>query len=139
MLLCRLYPSRTGLLQGLLILDFASHWFHMKAAATIEKSHHKSVGSNKNFILRFYYGNKLFFGYCCVAAEFAYILLFVLAWEPNFSVFGWARLSSVWLYGMLPGCAFKQVVNIAQLCSACNAMAELDADEAASKDGKRRS
>lgn len=42
-------------------------------------------------------------------------------------------LHQVWLYGMVPGCVFKQIVNVAQLTSACWTLA---AQDAAAKNGK---
>jgi hypothetical protein len=51
------------------------------------KGHHKSKDTNadKNIIVRVYYGNYYFFGYCCVAQEVFYLLLYVLYFEPAFS------------------------------------------------------
>ena len=134
MILSRMYTEHALLLQTLLMVDFASHWWHMMAAATIDGTHHKDVGENKNFLLRFYYGNKLFFGYCCIAAEFAYILAFVIWFDPEATLgVDSLRVHDIWKYAALPGCIFKQVINVAQLFSACEAIA-LEDVEAKSKD-----
>lgn len=105
---------------------------------------HKRCDGNAgpfSFLVRWYYGCYPFFGYCCVAAEFTYVLLYVLvridddgaaghdddedaSWDlvvrPHLQRFLWL---------CLPGCVIKQVVNVFQLCSACYAVAECDAIE----------
>jgi hypothetical protein len=50
--LSHLYPEYMLVFLYLLILDFASHWYHMYSA----RGHHKVVSADRNFLLRFYYG-----------------------------------------------------------------------------------
>lgn len=111
---------------GLMLLDVASHWCQMYASAALQQ-HHKSSDANADrfFLVRWYYHYYFFFGYCCVGAEFTYICLYVLRYcgddllplvvRPFFMV-------------CLPACATKQLVNVSQLCSACYAVAQYDAE-----------
>jgi hypothetical protein len=111
------------------------HRSQMFASAKLDM-HHKSDDANKNhfFLVRWYYGYYYFFGYCCVGAEFSYVLLYILSNVSN-AVGGdsnsmivhteWVQLA---LYLVLPGCAIKQLVNVVQLCSACHSVAANDAE-----------
>lgn len=78
-ILSHLYPDYMLVFLYLLILDFASHWYHMYSS----RGHHKNVSSERNFLLRFYYGVYPFFGFCCVGTELFYILLYVLHFVPD--------------------------------------------------------
>lgn len=125
LVLSHLYPEYMQLFLFLLVLDFGSHWYHMYSA----KSHHKSIDSNKNWILRIYYGCYPFFAYCCVGAETAYIVLYVLKFRPDLALeLGntTITLAQVLHYGLIPGCVLKNIANIAQLCAACYSIAEQD-------------
>merc|ERR1711924_325355 len=128
MLLSHIYPENKLALLFLAMLDYSSHWFQMKEAET---RHHKEVPTDRNCVVRVFYNVYIFFGYCCVGAEFFYILLYAL--HPNHA--GNASMSigpltitlyQVCWYGMFPGCAAKQVVNVAQLCGAAGALAHKD-------------
>ena len=44
----------------------------MKSAG---EGHHKKVNEKRNIILRMYYATYVLFGYCCVSAEFTYIIV----------------------------------------------------------------
>lgn len=77
--LSHLYPQYMLAFLFLLVLDFASHWYHMYAS----KGHHKTVAAERNVLLRVYYGNYAFFGFCCVGTELFYILLYVLHFFPT--------------------------------------------------------
>lgn len=77
-MLSHLYPEYMLVFLYLLILDFASHWYHMYSA----RGHHKVVSADRNFLLRFYYGVYPFFGFCCVGNELFFILLYVLKFAP---------------------------------------------------------
>lgn len=104
-----------GSLQG---LDLASHWFHMYSTMTTG-GHHKSAETLKarNFVLRAYYSSYPLFAYLCVGAELTYVALYVLFYSPELSV-GPVFLKDVCLYLFAPACVLKNVVNVAQLCSA---------------------
>jgi len=117
-ILAQFYPDYYFAFVCLLILDVASHWFHFVSVT----GHHKSNEAleHRNPLLRWYYSIYPLFGYCCVGAEFFYILLYVYHFVPNPVVY------QVIVYGCLPACALKQVVNVIQLASAADALAELD-------------
>lgn len=110
----------------LILLDISSHWCQMQSTA---KSHHKSSDGNKgrSFLVRWYYHYYWFFGYLCVGAEFTYICLYIQQYVEEETLL--ARCNSALLYACLPGCVLKQVVNMAQLCSACHAVAAYDAQQ----------
>eukprot|EP00934_Nitzschia_sp_Nitz4_P001716 Nitzschia sp. Nitz4//scaffold22_size323478//306168//306929//NITZ4_000592-RA/size323478-augustus-gene-0.217-mRNA-1//1//CDS//3329543192//1716//frame0 len=112
---------------SLVLLDISSHWCQMYSTSVLGQ-HHKSDEGNegRNFLVRWFYKYYYFFGYLCVGAEFSYILAYVLQFEeelPTWSV-PFVKFS---LAALLPGCVMKQAVNVAQLQSACYAVAEHDA------------
>jgi CDP-diacylglycerol--inositol 3-phosphatidyltransferase len=119
------FPFFRLLFLFLVVLDIASHWCQMNS--TSEK-HHKSKESNegRNVIVRWYYQYYWFFGYLCVGAEFSYICLFV---RQHLQDSFWASWNTILLYACLPGCFMKQIVNLAQLASACYAVASYDAKQ----------
>lgn len=129
------HPLAFDAFVALMVLDVASHWVQMKAAG---KMHHKS--SSQNFIVRFYYSQYWFFGYCCVGAEFFYILMYAYyfvdqnsvlnSFTNGFPVHGSGGLVyKVAMYGMLPGCVLKQFVNMCQLGAASTSIAAADAED----------
>ncbi|KDO17789.1 hypothetical protein SPRG_16809 [Saprolegnia parasitica CBS 223.65] len=123
-ILSHLYPAYKLAFLFLLVLDFSSHWYHMYAS----RGHHKSIESKKNVLLRVYYGCYPLFGYCCVGAEFFYILLYVLSFEPTLAVAGLPLASIAW-YGCFPACVMKNIINVAQLASAAASVAEFDYEQ----------
>ena len=113
----------------LAILDISSHWCQMFAAASLQQ-HHKSAEGNSNrfFLVRYYYECYPFFGYCCVSAEITYVTMFALAHatsETNGEAF--INLIKSILFVCVPGCTIKQIVNVFQLLTSCNAVAMSDA------------
>ena len=111
----------------LAILDISSHWCQMYSTAAL-KQHHKSKDGNagRSFLVRWFYEYYYFFGYLCVGAEFTYILAYVLQFTKDSPYHG---ILTYLLYGCIPGCAMKQIVNLAQLSSACYVVAKNDADK----------
>ena len=81
-ILSHLYPEYLFVFLALLMLDFSSHWVHMYSS----KGSHKDVSLDRSFILRLYYGVYPFFGYCCVGTELTYILLYVLSFNPDMTL-----------------------------------------------------
>lgn len=73
--LSNLYPLYGIHFTLLIVLDIASHWFHVMSVS----SHHKSKEAlkHRNPLLQWYYSIYPLFGYCCVGTEFYYILLYV--------------------------------------------------------------
>ena len=122
-----LYPSERLVFLGLLLLDVSSHWVQMTSALLLG-AHHKSTEGNatKFFLVRWFYGSYPFFGFCCVGAELTYVLLYVLIYVPS----GTVRVALEAMLNVCKvACVCKNVVNVAQLCSASNDIANKDAEE----------
>jgi CDP-diacylglycerol--inositol 3-phosphatidyltransferase len=113
----------------LILLDISSHWCQMHSTMSLHETHHKSQESNqgRNVIVRLYYQYYWFFGYLCVGAEFTYICLYMRQYVEADSL--WGTCNTALLYACLPGCFLKQIVNVAQLGSACYAVASYDAQQ----------
>jgi CDP-diacylglycerol--inositol 3-phosphatidyltransferase len=125
-LLAQLYPEHAHGLALLICLDVASHWFHVVSIIMIgNDQHHKSAETlkNRNFLLRWYYAIYPLFGYCCVGTEFFYMFLYLYYWTSNDVVW------KLCIWGCAPACAIKNIINLAQLVSACYAIAEIDTNE----------
>jgi len=125
------FPYWRCLFLSLIVLDISSHWCQMYSTCSLQQ-HHKSTEGNqgRNIIVRLYYDVYLFFGYCCVGAEFTYICLYMIPYlsDDNDDHFGYfTTLLHFTFYLCIPGCAIKQIVNVYQLCSACYAVADHDA------------
>ena len=119
---------------ALVILDISSHWCQMYST-TSQNSHHKSAEGNAGrfFLVRWYYSNYPFFGYCCVGAEFTYVTIYLLARISDASditpISELIKTAGGWfLLVTIPACAVKQIVNLSQLCSSCYAVAQYDAN-----------
>mmetsp|Transcript_36930 Transcript_36930/g.68675 ORF Transcript_36930/g.68675 Transcript_36930/m.68675 type:complete len:218 (-) Transcript_36930:1126-1779(-) len=121
MILAQLYPDYHFFFNALMCIDIFSHWFHVMSTAG--DGHHKSDATleHRNIVLRCYYAVPFLFAYCCVGAELFYVLLYVMHFNPH------PLLHQICFYGCLPGCAIKQVVNVAQLFSAADVLAARDA------------
>ena len=89
--------------------------------------HHKSKEGNPGrfFLVRWYYDIYPFFGYCCIGAEVTYIVLYAKSYVVDGTFL--SGLAKVLLHVCIPGCAIKQVVNVFQLTTSCNAVAAHDA------------
>ena len=126
--LTKLYPGHWLWFLFLLVLDYSSHWTHMYASASAPKGqqHHKKVAEDRNFLLRWFYGVYVFFGFCCVGAELFYVGLFALKYLAPGGAAAELAGGLVW-YVWFPGCVCKNAVNVAQLCSAAHVLASRDA------------
>ena len=95
-------------------------------STSILGQHHKSEEGNagRSFLVRWFYKNYYFFGYLCVGAELTYVILYALQFTEDL---WYHTMLQSFLMIVLPGCAMKQLVNIAQLQSACLALAQSDA------------
>ena len=124
--LSHLYPMHTFAFTMLLVLDVASHWFHVMSVS----GHHKSREAlqHRNALLRWYYSVYPLFGYCCVGCELFYVLLYVLYHHQH------PLVEMACFYG-LPACVLKQVVNVVQMVSAADAIAAVDAAEVGYRSG----
>lgn len=119
------FPIFRLMFLALISLDIASHWSQMFSSAILG-AHHKGddANSERNFIVRLYYGWYLFFGYLCVGTEVVYIIAYVTQFTEDMICH--AYLKAV-LFACFPGCLLKQLVNVIQLLSACYAVAQKDA------------
>lgn len=125
-MLSQFYPNYALGLGLLICLDIASHWFHVVSIIMIgNDQHHKSAETlkNRNVLLQWYYAIYPLFGYCCVGTEFFYIFLYLHYWTSNELIW------NLCIYLCAPACVMKNIINVAQLTSACYAIAELDCKE----------
>lgn len=119
-ILSNLYPDYSFHCILLIILDISSHWFHVMSVS----AHHKSESAleHRSPILQWYYSIYPLFGYCCVGTELFYILLYVLHYWQH------PMMEQVCFYACLPACIVKQAVNVVQLVSAADAIAEWETE-----------
>ncbi|XP_019704587.1 probable CDP-diacylglycerol--inositol 3-phosphatidyltransferase 2 isoform X2 [Elaeis guineensis] len=125
-LLSQLY--RPGLIfLSLLGLDIASHWLQMYSSFLSGKTSHKDVKDESNWLLKAYYGQRLFMAFCCLGSEVLYIILFLLAGNQSESVLDvclnamkQSSLLSLSLFLTLTGWGIKQVINIIQMKTAAD-------------------
>lgn len=119
---------RPGLIfLSLLALDITSHWFQMYSTFLAGKASHKDVKDSTNWLLKAYYGNRLFMCYCCAASEVLYIMLYLLAGDQSQSVIDvfvnavkQGFLLSIPAVFSLFGWAIKQVINVIQMKTAAD-------------------
>jgi len=85
----------------------------------------------------------ILFGYCCVGTEVFYVLLYIRANYDSFLLEKVSKTMDIFLvtklfyfvlvkicfYGCLPACVLKQIVNVIQLLSAAEAIAEIDSTD----------
>eukprot|EP00904_Undaria_pinnatifida_P006241 jgi/Undpi1/2747/HiC_scaffold_14.g06125.m2 len=127
LVLSRLYDhSHAFAFLILMFLDLSSHWMHTHSVAD---KHHKATTTlrRRNALIRTYYDNLPFFAYCCIGTELCYVLLYLLHFiTPESRAFD--PLSNL-CYGVcLPACTLKQIINVAQTCSAARTLAFEDVD-----------
>ena len=121
-MLSSLIPDYSFYFASLGVLDIGSHWFHMVSVSGGSGHKNEETLRNRNPILKWYYGIYVLFGYCCVGAEFFYILLYVHHHTKD------PRILQAALYLCGPACVLKNFINIVQMLSACYAIAENDAE-----------
>jgi CDP-diacylglycerol--inositol 3-phosphatidyltransferase len=115
-ILSNLYQDYSFYFILLITLDISSHWFHVMSVT----AHHKSEAAleHRSPILQWYYSIYPLFAYCCVGTETFYILLYVLHfWQHPI-------IEQVCFSVCLLACILKQAVNVVQLLSAADAIAE---------------
>lgn len=59
-------PAYSMIFQGLISLDFASHYMHMYATLAMggQGESHKNVSAERSWIMHLYYTNKVYFAPC---------------------------------------------------------------------------
>lgn len=121
-------PEAYAACVGLLALDVASHWTHERVQLMLGNESHKCVGEDSCFVLRWYYGNRIFMGACCVSAEVLYLCLHAMRADPTFV--GFRALGPLTFSALarlaIPGFVVKQIANCAQLFEACQTLMRID-------------
>ncbi|PNW77040.1 hypothetical protein CHLRE_10g419800v5 [Chlamydomonas reinhardtii] len=153
LLLCMVYPAMHVVCVSLIFLDIFSHWFQMYSTLAAGSATHKDVKS-KSWLVRTYYSNRLFMGYCCVSCEVLYLVIYASKWPelmgivvplpagvtltlpsqvtavaPALASFTAASgLPLMTLFGLmsLPGFFTKQICNWVQLQNASDSLIALD-------------
>ncbi|KAI0010649.1 CDP-alcohol phosphatidyltransferase-domain-containing protein [Xylariaceae sp. FL0662B] len=77
------FPRWAIVFQGLIALDFASHYIHMYATLAMGGSDtsHKSVDKSRSWLLNIYYTNKTVLFICCALNELFFIALYLLSFS----------------------------------------------------------
>ncbi|CAN8103439.1 unnamed protein product [Discula destructiva] len=77
------FPRWAIVFQGLISLDFASHYIHMYTTLVMggADQSHKEVDKNRSWILNLYYTNRIFLFICCAANELFFIALYLLSFS----------------------------------------------------------
>ncbi|KAG5951776.1 hypothetical protein E4U53_002274 [Claviceps sorghi] len=77
------FPRWAILFQGLIALDFASHYMHMYATLVVggSDSSHKNIDKSQNWLLNLYYTNKAVLFTLCALNELFFIGLYLLAFS----------------------------------------------------------
>ncbi|KAK4629708.1 CDP-diacylglycerol--inositol 3-phosphatidyltransferase [Fulvia fulva] len=81
-------PAYAPIYQGLISLDFASHYMHMYATLAMggEGQSHKSVSTSRSRIMNFYYKKWVLFT-CCAGNELFFIGLYLLCFSSSTTTF----------------------------------------------------
>ncbi|KAI0100702.1 CDP-alcohol phosphatidyltransferase-domain-containing protein [Hypoxylon sp. NC0597] len=77
------FPRWAIVFQGLISIDFASHYMHMYATLAMAGSDtsHKSVDKSRSWLLNLYYTNKTVLFLCCALNELFFIALYLLSFS----------------------------------------------------------
>lgn len=81
-LLCFLttaYPKCAIIFQGLITLDFSSHYIHMYSSLITGSSSHKMVTSDVSWILWYYYNDSRTLFFYCAGNELFFVCLYLMA------------------------------------------------------------
>ncbi|KAK6436823.1 phosphatidylinositol synthase 1 (CDP-alcohol phosphatidyltransferase1) [Oleoguttula sp. CCFEE 5521] len=76
-------PAYSAIFQGLISLDFASHYMHMYATLVMggQGESHKNVSASRSRIMNLYYTNKWVLFTCCALNELFFIALYLLCFS----------------------------------------------------------
>ncbi|KAI0019813.1 CDP-diacylglycerol-inositol 3-phosphatidyltransferase-like protein PIS [Xylariomycetidae sp. FL0641] len=77
------FPRWAIVFQGLISVDFASHYIHMYATLAMGGSgeSHKNVDKSRSWLLNLYYTNKTVLFVCCALNEVFFIALYLLSFS----------------------------------------------------------
>ncbi|KAF3071133.1 CDP-diacylglycerol-inositol 3-phosphatidyltransferase [Daldinia childiae] len=77
------FPRWAIVFQGLITIDFASHYMHMYATLAMggSETSHKNVDKSRSWLLNLYYTNKVVLFVCCALNEIFFIALYLLSFS----------------------------------------------------------
>ncbi|KAN0066502.1 phosphatidylinositol synthase 1 (CDP-alcohol phosphatidyltransferase1) [Thecaphora frezii] len=157
-LLCFLttaYPRCAVIFQGLITLDFSSHYIHMYSSLLTGSASHKIVTSDVSKILWYYYNDSRTLFFFCAGNELFFVCLYLMDFykrplgldiEPLFFLVP-TSLKGSWLLQLIineipklswpqilgaisfPICAAKQVINCVQFWKAAKVLVGKDLEE----------
>lgn len=161
-LLCYLtaaYPNFALIFQGLVTLDFSSHYIHMYSSLVSGSTSHKKVDSKTSRILALYYTNTRVLFVLCAANELFFLCLYLMAFYTRplglniaslfpSALFDWVTADKMsWQFKLVyetipsltwpqivgaisfPMCAVKQVINGVQFWKAAKVLADMDVQD----------
>ncbi|KAK9136121.1 hypothetical protein Syun_015451 [Stephania yunnanensis] len=122
-------------------LDISSHWIQMYRLLSLKhssvichstflsgKASHKDVKDSNYWLLKTYYGNRIFMAYCCIAAEVFYLILYFIANNQSNSLIdvmiNAVRHNSLVRFPLILsmiGWATKQIINVIQIKTSADA------------------
>ncbi|KAL2830496.1 CDP-alcohol phosphatidyltransferase-domain-containing protein [Aspergillus cavernicola] len=149
--LASVFPTCGMVFQGLISLDFASHFAHMYATLVMGGTgrSHKSVDAAWPWVLRGYYSNLTVLFTICTLNELFFITVYLLSFSDDDSaslISGWwvsrdrggigmrreNTINSYWptvfFYISLPFMLYKQYINVLQLVYASRWIAQGDVE-----------
>ena len=161
-LLCFLtaaYPQYALLFQGLVTLDFSSHYIHMYSSLVSGSASHKKVDVKTSRILALYYTDTRVLFVLCAANELFFVCLYLMAFYTRplgvniapflpdaifnlvtsskdnlmFHIIHEVTPNLTWpqiVGGLLfPMCAIKQIINCVQFWKAAKMLTDMDHSE----------
>ncbi|KAE8344597.1 hypothetical protein BDV24DRAFT_148852 [Aspergillus arachidicola] len=122
------FPRWSIVYQGLISLDYSSHYIHMYATLAMggSRQSHKNIDENRPWVMRLYYSNTYVLFTVCALNELFFIALYLLSFSsPTLidSAVPWALLSTSAVFML-----FKQYVNIVQLVEASKWLVQGDVE-----------
>ncbi|KAI3637285.1 hypothetical protein MIR68_004610 [Amoeboaphelidium protococcarum] len=125
------HPHYATLFQGLIALDFTSHYMHMVSTLQAGNQDHKKSQANSFWLLRLYYENRAVLFGLCAANELFFIAMYLAAFpEMYHKVTIMDKTHNVWIWVMfvcLPWCTLKHFINGIQLLISCGTLTAIDA------------
>ena len=76
-MLASVYPRLENIFMLFFLVDYAGHYMQVMANAMTQNISHKNVGKGENWLVRLYYGNKVFFVICACGADNGLVYLFI--------------------------------------------------------------
>ena len=140
-ILTSMYTDYAAALTLLLMLDAASHWFHMQATLLRGSTSHKIIDPTQNVVVRLFYGSKPFFAWTCLGHEMFLCALYLRWWALDGRSAALAPLAGPLTWAaraFFPSFVSKSIVHVFQLISACEGIAKLDAERITKERGKAK-